>query len=254
MNHEELRRIAASVATRRGWDFASMRTARDPVPWDYPTVARAHLRPTSRVLDIGTGGGEKFLSLAPSFGTGVGLDASAEMIATARENLPATLFGKVSFAVMPAESLQFPAASFDVVLNRHAPLDIAEAVRVLRPGGLFLTQQVGARNTRNICSVFGCDPGGAYPDKDQSLPSTIAALGQVIREAGCAVTARGEYDVRYWFLDVASLLFWLQAIPLPHDFALERHWRQVDRIIAACGTQQGLETNEHRELLIARKP
>jgi hypothetical protein len=39
--------------------------------------------------------------------------------------------------------------------------------------------------------------------------------------------------VRAWFLDVESLLFWLQAVPLPEDLSSERHWRRVHDIINA---------------------
>jgi hypothetical protein len=59
--------------------------------------------------------------------------------------------------------------------------------------------------------------------------------------------------VRYWFLDVESLLFWFQAIPMPEDFDIETHWRQVDHVITEFSTPQGIETNEHRELLIVQK-
>jgi len=59
---------------------------------------------------------------------------------------------------MYARHLRFSDGSFDVVLNRHAPTEVAEIVRVLRPGGVFITQQVGRRNTENIHSVFGFDP------------------------------------------------------------------------------------------------
>jgi hypothetical protein len=65
--------------------------------------------------------------------------------------------------------------------------------------------------------------------------------------------ARAEYDVRYWFRDVESLLFWLKAVPLPEDFDIEQHWRQVERITAEYRTPKGIETNEHRELLIVQK-
>lgn len=55
---EDLRRIAASTGERRGWNFSRMRTARDPVPWDYADVVRRYLEPHSHVLDVGTGGGD----------------------------------------------------------------------------------------------------------------------------------------------------------------------------------------------------
>jgi hypothetical protein len=78
-------------------------------------------------------------------------------------------------------------------------------------------------------------------------------LRAALLDAGCCVVAEAEYDARAWFLDVESLLFWLQAIPLPEDFAVTRHWQQVDAIIGACATEHGIETNHHRTLLIVRK-
>ena len=80
MEFEELKRIAVSVGEREGWDFSRVRDAREPVPWDYLDVVQRYLRPTNRVLDVGTGGGEKLLSLAACFDSAVGVDASAEMI------------------------------------------------------------------------------------------------------------------------------------------------------------------------------
>ena len=65
--------------------------------------------------------------------------------------------------------------------------------------------------------------------------------------------ARAEYDVRYYFLDVASLVFWFKSVPLPEDFNIEKHWRQVAQIITEYRTPKGIETNEHRELLIVQK-
>lgn len=51
-----------------------------------------------------------------------------------------------------------------------------------------------------------------------------------------------------------SLIFWLKAIPIPENLDFEKHWRQVDRIITQCRTPRGIETNEHRTLLIVQKP
>ena len=250
MELDELRRIAASVGEREGWDFSRVRDAREPVPWDYLDVVRHYLRPTDRVLDVGTGGGEKLLSLASCFGSAVGVDASAEMIATAQKNKAATQTAKVSFEVMCGEALRFPDSAFDVVLNRHCTVDVRETFRVLQPGGYFVTQQVGARNAQNICALFGCGVGGEYA---VGLFQELDALAGAFRQLGCRVVCAAEYDVRYWFLDVESLLFWFQAIPIPEDFDIETHWRQVDHVIAEYSTPQGVETNEHRELLIVQR-
>ncbi len=245
MDFVQLQRIADTVGERRGWSFAQMRAASNPEPWDYEEVVRRYLRPSSQVLDIGTGGGERFLSLAPFFARGVGTDLSPTMVAVARENTTPEVAGKVSFAVMPADDLHVPDSSFDVVLNRHSAVHVDEIVRVLRPGGFFITQQPGVRNTQNICAILGYDPTGEYPTTDETLAAFAAQ--------GCDIVARAEYDIRYWFLDVESLLFWLKAVPVPPDFALDRYWRQVNRILVECQTPNGIETNEQRELFIVRK-
>jgi SAM-dependent methyltransferase len=150
---------------------------------------------------------------------------------------------------MDAARLGVGDGQFDVVLNRHADVVVAEIVRVLRPGGLFITQQVAARNTLNILAAFGWTPESFGPGWYQP----VAALAADFEAAGCRVLAQGMYDVRYWFLDVPSLLFWLTAVPLPEPFDLARHWRGVNRILEAHTTPRGIETNEHRELLIVRK-
>ena len=48
--------------------------------------------------------------------------------------------------------LPFKAAAFDLVVSRHEELDPAEVDRVLRPGGLLVTQQVGRHNWREARS------------------------------------------------------------------------------------------------------
>ena len=86
MTLDELKQIVQEVGELKGWDFSRVRIGRDPVLWNYVDVVRQYLRPTDRVLDIGTGGGEIFFSLASYFGEGVGIDMDPEMIETAQRN------------------------------------------------------------------------------------------------------------------------------------------------------------------------
>ncbi|NDJ75291.1 MAG: class I SAM-dependent methyltransferase [Chloroflexi bacterium] len=248
---EDLRQIVQKLGDRTGWDFSRVKDDRDPVPWEYEAVVRRYVRPGQHVLDIGTGGGERFIALAEYFGTGIGVDISANMVATAQHNLPVGLRSKLSFAVMPAQKLEFAAETFDVVLNRHAALRVEEVIRVLKPGGYFITQQVGAHNMANICARFGCGPGGEYAIGEAEMVSDWAAI---FRAWGCVIRARAEYDVPYYFRDVESLLFVLKAVSIPQDFDIDAHWQAVDEIVAVHTTPRGIETNEHRELLIVQKP
>src|SRR5579885_2256638 len=108
MTYTELQALYDALGDLRGWDFSRARTERDPAPWDYVEVVARYLRPTRRVLDVATGGGEIFLSLAPHFASGVGIDSSPSMIQTARENTPPVLSDRISFSVMQAQDLAFP--------------------------------------------------------------------------------------------------------------------------------------------------
>jgi SAM-dependent methyltransferase len=222
----------------------------DPVPWDYLEVATRYLKATDRVLDVGTGGGEKFLQLASYFREGVGIDLEADMVAAARHHLPQA--SRVTFEQMSIDSLSFEDRSFDVVLNRQAPISAAEIARVLKVNGYFITQQIGSFNMQNILEEFGWDI--ATLPQSKGLQDSIKAF----KTHGCVVVAQAEYNVRYFVRDVESLIFWLKAIlhtsatGFPETFDIQKHWQVIDRIIHKYQTPRGIETNEHRQLLIVQ--
>jgi len=247
---EELKRIYDSVGYREGWDFSRVSYVREPTPFEYEDIVQSYLKSISYVLDIGTGGGEGFIEFASFFERGVGIDSDPNMIQKAKDNIPPSYANKVYFEVMSAENLKFPDNAFNIVLNRHSSVYPEEIIRVLQPKGIFITEQVGLKNTENICSLFGCGPGGEY-GKDPS--QEIDTLIRIFKKNGCTVIMSKGYNVRYWFCDLESLIFWLKGIPIPEDFSIKKHWRYVNRTITEFNSPKGIETNEHRELLIVKK-
>ena len=109
----------------------------------------AQIKAGDRVLDVGCGSGRLTMAAqewAGADGQAVGLDPSPEMIRVARKNAERA-GSKAKFELGVVESLPFPDASFEVVLNRlmlhHLPGDLkqrglAEMRRVLKPGGICL--------------------------------------------------------------------------------------------------------------------
>lgn len=245
----ELEHIVRENGELEGWDFSRINTGREPIPWDYSSVVRSYLNPTDRVLDIGTGGGEIFLSLASNIGEGIGIDNNRAMIETAKGNRARLAVRNIEFIEMNGSNLKLEANGFDVVLLRHLRVYVGEILRVLRSGGYFVTQMVGKRSSKNFLEAFGWTSDSFGNDWWQP----VCELAEQFQEKGCRIVAQGEYDVRYWFKDIASFMFWMMSIPWPEKIELEKHWQNINQILETSTTSLGIETNEHRGLLIVQK-
>ncbi len=106
----------------RGWDFSiiSKRMKVEGEKWDYVEVVKTCLNKKKVLLDIGTGGGEILLKLAPFAKEAFGIDYSKSMIKTANENLSKSKLSNVKFKVANAEKLPFEDKKFDIVICRHS--------------------------------------------------------------------------------------------------------------------------------------
>lgn len=246
-----VQQTAGAVGNLIGWDFSRMKTDREGQPWRYTDVVSAYVKPEDHVLDVGTGGGELFLSLAHLFAQGVAVDHSARQITTALANKAKAGNTNIAFQVMEASQLDFPLSSFDLVLTSHLKIYPAQVAKMLRPNGYFITEIVGRRTHLNLLEAFGYTPDDFGPDWWQERVELVAQFAAV----GCRLIAQGEMEVPYWITDFDSLIFYLKSVPWPDDdnFDIVKQWRGVQRILERHVSPRGVETSDHYELVIVRK-
>src|ERR1700726_3169471 len=157
-------------------------------------TALAQLNPGEIVLDLGSGGGIDVLLSAkrvgPS-GKAYGLDMTEEMLALARENQKKSGLENVEFLKGVIENVPLPENTVDVIIsncvvNLSGDKDrvLAEAFRVLKPGGRLAVSDVVVRGEvppeirRSMELWVGCIAGALeeYEYRDKLYGAGFTAI------------------------------------------------------------------------------
>lgn len=230
---------AEEVPQPEGWDFSSLadRMTESTEPWDLAIEFRRVIAARHHVLDMGTGGGEylsTFAALLPPDTTAT--EAWPPNVRVATANLAPLGIEVVEYGApddnVDSVRMPFPHNRFDLVLNRHEAYSPAELARVIQPGGVFLTQQVGGDECDELDPLFGA--------KRLTLPHVnhndfVADLEQV----GFEVVDGADHVGTYTFRDVAAVIAYWQFVPwqVPADFTVDRYVAQLRRLHdqSGCG-------------------
>ncbi|HKT27700.1 metalloregulator ArsR/SmtB family transcription factor [Dyella sp.] len=163
---EDAARLTAVLAQRasaHGWaDTVAGDMERHYSPgrtWETLTRALLQLLETGDVLDIASGDGVTAELLAPHARSIVCVDASERVVEAAAKRL--TPFSNVQVRQGDMHALTLETGSFDLVLMLHAltysehpAKAVAEAARVLRPGGKLLAATLGKHDHRAVVEPF----------------------------------------------------------------------------------------------------
>lgn len=238
------------IAHIHGWDFSHLdgryEEGKD-IPWDYKAVIREYLFPQAQLLDIDTGGGEFLLELGHPYQNTSATEGYPPNVALCKEKLDP--LGITFREAADVTRLPFQEESFDIILNRHGDFDPPELLRLLKPGGIFVTQQVGAENERDLVELLL--PGTEIPYPEQTLEKAVSRM----ISAGFQVLQAKEAFGRIRFFDVGALVWFARIIPWEFpDFSVETCmdalWKAQQKLV-----EQGeIAGTTHQYLLVAQKP
>jgi SAM-dependent methyltransferase len=233
-----------------GWDFAYLagRRVDTPLPWDYAQLVRDALPHSRALLDMGTGGGELLASLHPLPSLTRATEGYAPNLPVARARLEP--LGIAVAEVGEDGHLPFADGAFDLVINRHEYYDPGEVWRVLRPGGRFITQQVGGDDDRELNTLLGA-PNATHEygfwTLDYALPS--------LKSADFRITRADEARIPSRFTDVGAIVYYLKITPwqIP-DFSVERYLAPLQQLHRRCQRHGPIIVHSHRFIIAAEKP
>jgi ubiquinone/menaquinone biosynthesis C-methylase UbiE len=209
---------------------------------DDMALAELRLAAGDRALDLGCGAGDdsrRLAGLVGPTGSVIGVDASAVMIAAARERAEPTGL-PVSFHVGDAAQLDLPTESFDGVrcerLLVHVPTPeavIAEMVRVTRPGGRVVAIDIDFDGT--LMDV---------PDLDRHAVRTAV---HAMTDALAAGRIGRQLTRLFREAKLADVACRTALVPFPYDFAREL----IGGMLLGAVSAGSLTTDDSERLLAA---
>lgn len=230
-----------------GWDFSFLanRWNTGSPSWDYPEMVRKHFKPNTCLLDMDTGGGELLASLQPLPKNTYATEGYLPNVSVAKNKLEPM---GVKVAQTFDHVLPFEDCFFDLVLNRHGSFQVSELDRVLKPGGRFITQQVGGRDNFEINQLLQ-----EHPDFVYSYWTLELAIRQ-LSEAGFEILDQKEEFPETTITDIGGLVFYLKVISwqIP-DFSVENYYDKVAGIHNRIQKDGVLKVHSHRFLIAAKK-
>jgi SAM-dependent methyltransferase len=235
-----------------GWDFSWLdgRATEERPSWGYVRMLVSQMASAASALDIQTGGGEVFAEVLGQMDGLPGQLAATESwppnAERARRNLAP--FGLSVAEVLDDEVLPFPDGAFDLVVSRHPTLTVWNQIaRVLRPGGTYFSQQVGAGTNRELTD-FMMGPQPASEDR-----STDQAVSRA-RQAGLEIVDLREQTLRVEFYDVGAVVYFLRKVlwTVP-GFSIDACRDQLAALHELIEREGAFISNSRRFLIEAKK-
>ena len=232
-----------------GWDFSFLgdRWKTNEPSWDYPSLARSHMPGITSMIDLDTGDGELFSALAPFPPHTWATESYPPNIPMAKNRLEP--LGVKVISDYSDASIPLPSSSLDLVLNRHGSYSERELMRLLKPGGIFLTEQVGGQNDLHLNELLQEKVEFEYSYWTKDLITR-----QLIDMGFELLTLKEEFPLAE-FADIGAVVFYLRIIPWQvAGFSVDKYRDKLLAIHQDLLAHGPLQVHDHRILVKARKP
>lgn len=252
MNKENLKRLwkqEEQYAYINGWDFSHIYgryDAENDLPWNYEQIIRRYLKKDFDIMDYDTGGGEFLLSLNHPYERISATEGYLPNVKLCREKL---LPLGINFKECsdPSE-IPFEDDAFDLIINRHGGFDAVEVYRLLRRGGLFITEQVGEDNDRDLVEMVL--PGANKPFSHLNLSEQRKRFENM----GFRIVRAEEAFRPIKFYDVGAFVWFARIIKWEFpNFSVDNSFERLLKMQEIIDKTGKIEGTIHRYLIVAEK-
>ena len=200
----------------KDWDFSMFEIESECLTnWDLYEILKKIAKKDSKILDLGTGGGEKVLNSFPDCLEILGTDLSKEMIKTANKNLLESRRKNITFRIMDNLKMDVPDKYFDIVVARNTVTDPKQIYKCLKKGGYLLIHGVDKADCLNLKLLFG--KGQGFKDlKPISIIDYENVLNSGFKDVELVPIHEREY-----FKNEKLFKAFLKKVPILDDFSEE---------------------------------
>ncbi|MGW2214899.1 class I SAM-dependent methyltransferase [Nonomuraea sp. NPDC001684] len=238
----------ADTVSVAGWDFSWLegRATEERPSWGYSRLLAGRMAEARAALDVQTGGGEILAGLPTLPKVTVATESWPPNLALAAARLRPR--GAYVVADDDEPRLPFRDGVFDLVVSRHPVATWwAEIARVLRPGGAYLSQQVGPRSVFELTEFFMGPQDGSARDPRQAVAEAEAAGLEV-------VDLRAE-RLRMEFRDIGAVIYFLRkVIWIVPGFSVARYGDRLRELHELIEAEGPFVAHSSRFLIEARRP
>jgi SAM-dependent methyltransferase len=235
-----------------GWDFSyiSDRVVDAPLTWSYRSMLLPFIRKVESLLDMGTGGGEFLSSLVPLPKHTCATENYEPNVSIAKKRLEP--LGVKVFYCKDDEHLPLMDDEFDLIINRHEFYSEKEVYRILKPNGIFITQQVGDKNNSKLRFLLT-----GREESENEMEWNLDYAANKLEMTGFDILERKENNTLTRIFDVGAIVYLLKAVPWElSGFTVEKYYNKLLEIHSNINERGYLEldSNNHRFIIKARKP
>ena len=252
MNEEYLKKIwkqEEEIAHIHGWDFSHLHgryEVENDLPWDYEKIVRAYLGNDMQMMAYDTGGGEFLLSLEHPFEKTSATEGYAPNVELCKNKL---LPLGINFKECNnPNNIPFEEESFDIMINRHGGFAPTEIYRLLRKNGVFITEQVGGDNERDLVEMVLPSTEKPFPDLN------LKTQQKRFEEVGFKILRAEEVYRPIYFYDVGAFVWFAHIIEWEFpDFSVDKCYKQLLEMQKEIEKNGFVQGTIHRYLIVATK-